>query len=135
MMADLDSRTQVHDLVLDFYRKVTFDELLGPVFGEVAEVDWAVHIPILIDYWCRVLLGQPGYEGHLLDAHQHLHELEPLAPELFDRWYSLFVLAIDGRWQGPMAAKAKAHAAQIAGVLAHRVAGIEWIVPDTMADR
>ena len=53
---------KVHALVVDFYREVAFDDLLGPMFGEVAEVDWATHIPKLIDYWCRVLLGQPGYE-------------------------------------------------------------------------
>ena len=60
--SDLDSRAKVHALVVDFYREVAFDDLLGPMFGEVAEVDWATHIPKLIDYWCRVLLGQPGYE-------------------------------------------------------------------------
>src|SRR5688500_14309868 len=51
---DLVSRAQVHDLVVDFYRRVALDDLLGPVFGEVAEVDWSVHIPKLVDYWCRV---------------------------------------------------------------------------------
>ena len=37
-MNDLDSRSQIHDLVVRFYREIVFDELLGPVFGEVAEV-------------------------------------------------------------------------------------------------
>jgi hypothetical protein len=66
---DLDSRADIHDLVVGFYREVVFDELLEPVFGEVAEVDWALHIPKLIDYWCRVLLRQPGYGGSILEAH------------------------------------------------------------------
>lgn len=43
-----------------------FDDLLAPVFTEVAEVDWSAHIPRLIDYWCRVLLGEPGYDGAIL---------------------------------------------------------------------
>lgn len=127
---DLDTRSQIHDLVVVFYREIVFDELLGPVFGEVAEVDWTVHIPRLIDFWCRVLLGQPGYEGNILVAHQHVHELEPLSSELFDRWYVLFVGSVDGRWRGPLADKAKVHAARIAGVLAHRVAHVEWTTPD-----
>ena len=71
-MPDLDSRSAIHDLVVRFYREVVFDDLLGPVFGEVAEVDWSVHLPKLVDYWCRVLLGQPGYDGFVLGAHQHL---------------------------------------------------------------
>ena len=60
---DLDSRTEIHDLVVAFYREVALDDLLGPVFGEVVEVDWSVHIPKLIDYWCRVLLREPCYDG------------------------------------------------------------------------
>mgnify|MGYP000346625624 CR=1 FL=1 len=41
-MPDLDSRSAIHDLVVRFYREVVFDDLLGPVFGEVAEVDTAL---------------------------------------------------------------------------------------------
>ena len=67
---DLESRADIHDLVVGFYREIVFDELLEPVFGEVAEVDWALHIPKLIDYWCRVLLRQPSYGGSILEAHQ-----------------------------------------------------------------
>ena len=47
---DLDSRSEIHDLVIDFNREIVFDPVLGPVFDEVAEVDWADHIPRLIDY-------------------------------------------------------------------------------------
>lgn len=127
--SDLDSRAKVHDLVVDFYREIAFDDLLGPVFGEVAEVDWATHIPKLIDYWCRVLLGQPGYDGYVVAAHRPVHELEPFTSVLFDRWYGLFVEAVDRGWQGPTAERAKLHAAKIAGVLARRLKGIEWTVP------
>lgn len=67
---DLSDRAQVHDLVVDFYREIVFDDLLGPVFEEVAEVDWTVHLPRLIDFWCRVLLGEPGYDGHVLSPHK-----------------------------------------------------------------
>ena len=47
---DLVSRADIHDLVVEFYREVVFDDLLAPFFGEVAEVDWSQHIPRLIDY-------------------------------------------------------------------------------------
>ena len=53
-LRDLDSRAAIHDLVVGFYREIVFDDLLEPVFGEVAEVDWAEHIPRLIAYWQRV---------------------------------------------------------------------------------
>ena len=123
---DLDDRTQIHDLVVSFYREIVFDDLLGPVFGEVAEVDWSVHIPKLIDYWCRVLLGHPGYDGFILTPHEQLHALEPLRPEHFDRWYTLFAKAVDERWEGPVAERAKAHAARMAVTLARRILDVDW---------
>lgn len=126
---DLDSRAQIHHLVVGFYREIVFDDLLEPVFGEVAEVDWAEHIPRLIDYWCRVLLGEPGYQGAILAAHAHLHAQEPLRTEHCDRWYSLWVRSVDDRWSGPTAERAKHHAARIMAMLARRVIGTEWAPP------
>ena len=123
---DLDSRAEIHDLVVGFYREIVFDELLEPVFGEVAEVDWAVHIPKLIDYWCRVLLRQPGYEGSILEAHQHVHDLKALDVEHFDRWYALWVQSIDARWTGPLSELAKEHAARMGGTLARRLMDVTW---------
>lgn len=126
---DLDSGSQIHDLVVDFYREIVFDDLLAPVFGEVAEVDWALHIPKLIDYWCRVLLDEPRYQGFILAPHQHVHDLEAFRPELFDRWYTLFVASVDNGWAGPNAERAKAHAARMAGTLARRLLNVTWTPP------
>jgi hemoglobin len=123
---DLATRADVHDLVVDFYREVVFDDLLGPIFDEVAEVDWASHLPKLVDYWCRVLLNQPGYDGMILGPHQALNELEPLRPEHFDRWYALFAEAVDHGWTGPTAEQAKAHAARMGATLARRILGVDW---------
>ena len=125
-MGDLDSRSEIHDLVVGFYREVVFDDLLAPVFGEVAEVDWSAHIPKLIDYWCRVLLGEGGFAGFILAAHRHVHDVEPFRVEHFDRWYTLWAETIDGRWAGPIAARAKRHAARIGASLAHRLLDVDW---------
>jgi hemoglobin len=123
---DLDTRAEIHDLVVRFYREIAFDELLGPVFIDVAEVDWSTHIPKLIDYWCRVLLSEPGYDGYILHAHREVHDIEHFRPELFDRWYHLFAEAVDAGWRGPIADTAKIHAARIAAVLARRLLGADW---------
>jgi len=123
---DLDSRSQIHHAVVSFYRDLVMDDLLGPVFEEVAEVDWRTHIPLLIDYWCRVLLGHQNYQGTILGAHRRVHELQPLTADLFDRWYGLWVATINQGWAGPSAEKAKAHAAKIAGSLARQLPQIAW---------
>ncbi|HJR26974.1 MAG TPA: group III truncated hemoglobin [Acidimicrobiales bacterium] len=124
---DLATRTEIHDLVIDFYREITFDPVLGPVFDEVAEVDWSQHIPRLIDYWARVLLGDPSYDGYILRPHLHVHELQSFQLEYFDRWYELFASSVDARWSGPRADAAKDHASRMAGTLARRILGVSWL--------
>lgn len=122
---DLDTRGQIHDLVVRFYREIAFDDLLGPVFEEVAEVDWSSHIPRLIDYWARVLLREPGYDGFILGPHRRVHEVEAFRVEHFDRWYGLFVDIVDDGWSGPIAERAKTHAGRTAEMLARQLQ-VEW---------
>lgn len=126
ILRDLDDRAQIHDLVVLFYREIVFDDLLEPVFDEVAEVDWTSHIPKLIDYWCRVLLGEQGYDGFMLGAHQRVSDIEAFRPEHFDQWFKLWVASIDSHWAGPRAEQAKAHAVHMGGVLARHLIDARW---------
>ena len=45
-------------MVRRFYADVTQDDLLGPMFNEVARVHWSEHLPKLTAFWCRALLDQ-----------------------------------------------------------------------------
>lgn len=126
---DLDTRGKIHDVVVHFYREVVFDELLAPVFDEVAEVDWNEHMPKLIDYWCQVLLGEPGYAGFILGPHREVHDASAFSTELFDRWYRLWSESIDEYWAGPLADRAKTHAEKIGGVLARKLLEVDWSAP------
>jgi hemoglobin len=133
--ADLNTRADVHDLVVAFYREVVMDDVLGPVFDEVAEVDWTVHIPRLIDYWCRILLDEPVYHGSLQAAHREVHQRAPFETHHFDRWYGLWADTIDARWQGPTALLAKEHAARTAALLSRTLRGEDWSPPGTPTAR
>lgn len=133
-LGDLDTRTAIHHLVVAFYREVVFDDLLAPVFDEVAETDWAVHIPRLVDYWCTILIGEHSYNGALLDAHREVHRRDPIRAEHFDRWYRLWVTSIDSRWSGPRAEHAKHHAAATAGLISRRLRGIDHDCRSTEPD-
>src|SRR3546814_11776886 len=97
---DLDDRAQIHDAVVAFYREIVFDDLLAPVFDEVADVDWALHIPKLIDYWCRVLLGEVGYDGYILGGHEVVDGVEPFRAQHDDRGYGVWGAARAPRWPG-----------------------------------
>jgi hemoglobin len=126
---DLDRRAAVHDAVVGFYREVVHDDVLGPVFEEVAAVDWATHIPRLIDYWCQVLLGDEAYGGSIVAAHVHVHRLAEFRLDQFDRWYALWAATVDASWAGPCAEHAKRHAAKVASSLARRLLDTSWEPP------
>jgi len=128
-LPDLDTPTQVHHLVVAFYREIVFDELLEPVFGEVAEVDWAEHIPKLVDYWCWILFGTDGFSGTVVATHRHLHEVQAIRPEHCDRWWTLWRDTIDERWAGPRAEQAKHHAEVLMAGMAKRIFGYDWAPP------
>ena len=128
---DIASVADVHDLVVEFYREVVFDELLEPVFGEIAEVDWAEHIPKLIDYWSRILLETPGAAGPVMQVHRHLHSLAPVTGELCDRWFTLWSECVTQRWSGPVADRATAHAAALMAGMAKHIFGFTWTAPGT----
>jgi hemoglobin len=128
---DVSTPAHVHDLVVGFYREIMLDELLGPIFSDVAEVDWPEHIPRLIDYWCWILLGTPRYAGNVTKTHRHLHSLQPIEPDHCDRWFLLWVQCVDERWEGRNAERAKSYAATMMAGLAKHVFGFTWARPAT----
>jgi hemoglobin len=132
---DLATPTEINELVTVFYREIVFDDLLEPLFSEVAEVDWVEHIPKLIDYWCWILLGQNPYPGHVTRAHRHLHGLHAIEAKHCDRWFSLWVACIDERWSGPYAEHAKRHAETLMAGMAKRVFGYMWSPPTDESTR
>jgi hemoglobin len=111
---DLDDLGEVAEMVRRFYGDVAQDDLLGPIFNTVARVDWSEHLPKLTDYWCRLLLGLPGYTGNPLRAHQLVHEKRAFTDQHFERWLDLFSETVDLGWTGPNAEKAKAFAVRVA---------------------
>ena len=127
---DLATPTEVHDLVTVFYREIVFDPLLEPIFGEVAEVDWADHIPKLIDYWCWILFGTDPYVGAVTRAHRRIHEDHPLTAAHCDRWFTLWAASVDCRWSGPHADHAKRHAETLMAGMAKRIFGFTWLPPE-----
>ena len=82
---DLDSPEEIAEMVRRFYQDVAQDDLLGPMFNDVAQVDWAEHLPKLAAFWCRALLGLPGYQGLSL-----IHISEPT--RLLSISYAVFCL-------------------------------------------
>ena len=126
---DLVSRAEIHDLVVEFYREVVFDDLLAPALRRGCRGRLAAAHPQAD----RLLVSDPAaegsYAGAVTAAHRHLHGLEPVRAEHCDRWYVLWANSVDARWAGPTADRAKSHAASLMAGMAKHIFGFEWAPP------
>lgn len=113
---DISSPEDVAAFIRTFYQGVAQDDLLGPVFNDVAQVDWPSHLPKLAAFWNRVLFGIPGFAGNPMAEHARIHAQSPFTPAHFHRWLSLFHETLDDDWSGPNVEKMKQLARNVATV-------------------
>ena len=118
---DIASRTDIVQLVDAFYERVRADEVLGPIFDDVAHTDWNRHLPKMYDFWEAVLFSAPVFDGNPLAVHRELATRVPLGAREFERWLALFCLSVDALFCGPRAEDTKVRASRIAAVMRHHI--------------
>lgn len=116
---DIATTDDVALLVDRFYWKVRCDALLGPIFNDVAQVDWPAHMATLYSFRETMLLGTGTYRGAPFPKHAVL----PVEKAHFDRWLELFLATVDENFSGPKAEEAKGRALSIADTFARRMDG------------
>ncbi|MBX5438614.1 MAG: group III truncated hemoglobin [Thermoflavifilum sp.] len=117
MKKPIATRADVEALVNLFYDRVKADEVLGPIFQDVARVNWNKHLPIMYDFWCSILLDEDVYHRNAMIPHLELNKRYPLQEAHFQRWLQLFDETINNHFEGEKAALAKLRAHSIAGVM------------------
>ncbi len=115
-LPDIDTPERLGAFLRDFYQDVAQDLLLGPMFNEVAQVNWHEHIPKIAGFWNRFLFGIRGYDGNPMAAHFHIHGQRPFTAEHFVRWLELFHDALDANWRGENVERMKHLALNVARV-------------------
>jgi hemoglobin len=120
---DLDSPEEIAEMVRRFYADVTMDDLLGPMFNDVARVDWGEHLSKLTAFWRRALLDLPGYVGNPFRAHALVHDKRAFTPAHFERWLTLFHETLELGWTGPNADRAAELADNVARVHSQHLIG------------
>ena len=120
---DLDTPEEIAEMVRRFYSDVAQDDLLGPMFNDVARVDWSEHLPKLAAFWCRALLGQPGYEGNPFRAHALVHAKRQFTAAHFERWLGLFHETLELGWTGRNTERAGDLAENVARVHSNQLLG------------
>ena len=118
---DLADRDDVEALTDAFYRTAFTDPLIGPVFTDVAQMDLAVHLPVICDFWESVLFRTGSYRRNALQPHLAVHRMEPLGPEHFARWLAIWKATVDSLFSGDRAEVAKLQAERIAGAMLRRL--------------
>ncbi len=120
---DLDNEEEIAELMKRFYSDIAQDEMLGPFFNDVAQVNWDEHVDHIGKFWCRMLFGAGDYRGNPLEAHMRIHMLSPIRNENFQHWLELFQENVDSGWEGPYAQEIKRKAVKIALVHSRMITG------------
>jgi hemoglobin len=110
-------------LVTEFYRRACADDLLGPVFVDIARVDLSAHLPVMCDFWETMLLRAGRYRRNALRPHVVLDAEVALTSAHFARWLALWAATVDERHAGEKAELAKVQADRIAGSISRRLRG------------
>lgn len=114
---DIATADDVKTLVDRFYEKVNDDQLLAPIFNDIAGVNWSAHLPTMYRFWESLLFGSGNYQGAPFPKHAVL----PATQSHFEQWLSLFSATVDENFAGPKADETKGRAVAIADTFARRM--------------
>ena len=113
-LPDIQSARDVQALVDAFYHKANHDELLAPAFRAAAHVYWPRHLTSFYEFWAQELLSAlPVATPRSVPAHLAL----PRSSKYQARWVQLFDAAVEERFTGRRAGRAKSVARQVAAAL------------------
>lgn len=121
MKKEISRRADVELLVNSFYEKVLNDEILRPIFIDIAKIELKEHLPHLYSFWESVLLGEGNYRGNPMEVHISLNKKIPLTKDIFTRWLNLFHETIDELFFGDKAEEAKKRASSIAQLMQFKI--------------
>lgn len=132
---DIETREDIAELMRAFYGSMFKDEVMGPIFIDVAKMDLEAHIPIMCDFWELQLFQKPGYRGGMMMHHFRLNMQVPLEHHHFMRWMDFWVTTLDGMFAGPRATWAKTVAARVARNMSQRLDEVNGVAVEPMVSQ
>ena len=121
MKKDIHNREDIVLLVDTFYKNVALNKQIGPIFTDVAKVDWSHHLPKMYDFWESILFGKAVYKGNPMLSHIALNEQTPLQTEAFETWKNLFFQTVNDLFAGANADLIKQKAQSIANLMHFKI--------------
>ena len=117
MKKDISNRDDLLLLMTEFYKKLLADDSINYLFTDVAKIDLAHHLPVLVDFWDSILFNSNTYQKNAMQPHIALHQKSPLQKHHFDTWLNYFIQTVDELFEGEKAFLAKERATSIATVM------------------
>jgi len=114
---DITQRKDIERLVNEFYERVKLDQTIGPIFSEVAHVNWDKHLPVMYDFWENIIFQTGNYTGNPMSAHFKIHEKHPFTKAHFTRWLAIFQETLNDCFEGPNTELARQRSLSIATVM------------------
>ncbi len=114
---DIQNREDLLLLMQEFYKKLLADDSISYLFTDVAKIDLAHHLPVLVDFWDSVLFQADTYRKNAMQPHLVLHQQSPLQKHHFETWLRYFKSSVDELFEGNIAFLAKERATSIATVM------------------
>lgn len=124
-LPDITNRADIDCLVGAFYAQVKVDDVLGPIFNDIAGVDWDTHVPKIGDFWETALFRTGNYKGNPLRPHLLLSQQTSMGRDKFDHWLSLFYATVDTHFSGENAGHIKRIAEDMARVMHGRIEALD----------
>ena len=121
---DIQGRDEIVLLVDSFYDRVRADDVIGPIFNDVVELDWSAHLPKMYAFWQTVLFRDGGFRGDPIGKHARLVPMTDMGRDKFDRWLELFSATVDDLFEGENAEHIKRCAADMANVIHSKINGV-----------
>jgi len=81
------TESSIIQLVDAFYARVRDDAVLGPVFAAKLAGHWHEHMPRMVAFWTKILLGTGEFQGNVYGTHM---ALSGIGTEHFVHWLTLF---------------------------------------------
>jgi hemoglobin len=105
----IETRADLRALVDEFYRRLLADVRIAHLFERL---DLDVHLPILVDFWSMMLLGEDSYRRNAFEKHVSL----AIEDGHFDVWLGHWSATIDALFAGEKAEVAKVRARSVASI-------------------
>lgn len=117
MIQDIETLSDIRQLVDTFYGKVRQHPLIGPVFDRVVDGNWPVHLEKMYRFWQTILLEEQTYFGGPFPPHLKLG----LGPAHFEAWLALWTETVQSLFKGDRADEAIWRAGKMAQVFLAKI--------------